>query len=102
MRQVSTIHAVAGIGLLAAAALAVAATRTTGPVKMPAYTELRTGPLMEHLVTEAGLATAPVMVQHYYPGRVAPSISNIVARGFAPLYQVPDPQAAALPAEQAW
>jgi hypothetical protein len=69
---------------------------------MPKYTELRPGPLFEHLVTEAELLSQPVYVPHHYPPRVGPQISNVITYGYSPLYQPPDPQVAALPAEGAW
>jgi hypothetical protein len=100
--KLDPLHVAAGVGVLAAAGLAYAATRTAGPVSMPVFTELREGPLMEHLVTREQLGTAPAKARHHYPGQVAPAISAIVSKGFAPLYCLPDPQAAALPAEQAW
>lgn len=99
---VKTAHVLAVIGLAAAAGIAYLATRSAGPVPLTTYTELRQGTLMEHVVTEAGLITQPVYVPHHYPQRVAPQIAAVIAHGYAPLYQIGDPQAAALPAEQAW
>lgn len=101
MRNLRTEHVIAVIGLLVAAGLAYAATRTTGPVPLPAFTELRSGPLMEHVISAEELLTEPVYVPHHYPGRVAPHTFKAIRHGFAPLYALPDPQAAALPAEQA-
>lgn len=100
--KITGIHVSAGIALLAAGGIALLATRSAGPVPLTQYTELREGPLMEHVVTEAGLLAEPVHVPHRYPQRVAPLVSAVVNHGYAPLYQPPDPQAAALPAEQAW
>jgi hypothetical protein len=100
--KITGIHVVSAAGLAVAAGIAWAATRTTGPVPMPAYTEQRPGPLMEHLITAEELLTAPVFTGVRYPPRVAPAITTIISHGFAPLWQIPDPQAAALPAEEPW
>jgi hypothetical protein len=92
----------AGIGLGAAGAVAWIATRAAGPVQMTQYTELREGPLHEHLVTAAELGAVPATARHHYPDRVAPGTSALVQKGFAPLYRPCDPVVAALPAEKAW
>lgn len=102
MARIGTTHVVAGAGILAAAGIAYLATRSAGPVPMPAFTELRQGPLMEHLVTREQLTAAPVFMACHYPPRVAPGISQIVQHGYSPLWQVPDPSAAALPSEEMW
>jgi hypothetical protein len=100
--KTTTVQVVSAAGLAAAAAIAWIATRSAGPVPMPAYTEQREGPLMEHLVTADELLEGTVFTGPRYPPRVAPAISSVISHGFAPLYQVPDPQAAALPAEEPW
>ena len=103
MDRLTPAAAIAGVALLGAGVLAYLATRSAGPVPMPAFTEQRGGgPLMEHLITEAELISSPVYVPHHYPPRVAHGISQVVSHGFSPLYQAPDPQVAALPAEEAW
>lgn len=89
----------AGVLAAAAAGIAYAATRTAGPVPMPKYTELRAGPLAEHLVTEAELLVPPARSRIRYPAAPGPGITSAIAAGFAPLYRPPDPQVAALPAE---
>lgn len=100
---VRPVYVLAGAGLAAAAAIAYTATRSAGPVRLPAFTETRAaGPLMEHLVSAEELHTAPVTVQHRYPGRVCPGITALISHGFSPLHAIPDPQVAALPAETAW
>lgn len=92
-------HALAGAGLVLAGGVAYLATRGAGPVALKQYTELRQGPLQEHLVTVEELGGAPEVLPHRYPSKVAPGLSACITHGFAPLYQLPDPQAAALPAE---
>lgn len=100
--KLDTRHAVAGLGLLVAGGIAYLATRSAGPVQLTPFTELREGPLQQHVVTTDGLLTQPVNVPHHYPARVGPGITRVISQGFAPLWQIPDPQVAALPAEQAW
>lgn len=100
--RVDARHAAAVLALAAAAALAWAATRNTGPIPQARYSEDLAGPLMEHMVSEAEQITQPVLTQHRYPRMVAPAISSVIQQGYTPLYQIPDPQVAALPAEQAW
>jgi hypothetical protein len=95
-------HALGAAALIVAAGIAYAATKTAGPVPMPKYTELRPGPLFEHLVTEAELLTQPVYTPQHYPPRVGPQLSSAIAYGYVPLYQPADPQIAALPAEEPW
>ena len=92
----------AGIGLLAAGGIAWMATRSVGPVPLTQYTEQRQGPLAEHLVTREELGYVPATSRMHYPARTAPGLTALIAQGFAPLYQLPDPVAASLPAEQAW
>lgn len=89
-------------GGAAAVGLAYLATRTAGPVKLAQFTELREGPLQEHLVTKEELGLIPAPSKMSYPGQVAQHMSMCVQYGFAPLYQIPDAVAAALPAEAAW
>jgi hypothetical protein len=98
---------VAGAALLAVAGgLVYLATRGVGPVQMPQFTELREGPLQEHLVTLEGLQISRTFERHrwpvVYPASVAGGVSTLVQNGFTPLWKPCDPQAAALPAEQAW
>lgn len=95
-------HVAAGMGIAAALALAWLAAHSTGPVPQAKYAEDLAGPLMEHMVTEAEHIVPPVLTPHRYPRMVAPAISAVIQRGYSPLYQIPDPQAAALSAEQAW
>lgn len=77
---------IAGTGLLAAAGVAWLATRTAGPVGMPAaFTEQHDGRGCLH-----------------YPAMVAPNLAYTITHGFAPTGEIPDPQAAAQPAESAW
>lgn len=102
MTRNTAITVITGIGLGAAAAIAYLATRTAGPVQLTRYTECRQGTIQPHLVTEADLLTAPARTRHHYPVRVAPALVGVIANGFAPLYAPPDPQIAALPAEEAW
>jgi hypothetical protein len=104
--KISPPHAL-GIGaLLVAGGLVYLASRGVGPVKMPQFTELREGPLQEHLVTLEGLQVSRTFERHrwpvVYPASVAGGVSTLVQAGFTPLWQPADPQAAALPAEQAW
>lgn len=96
-KQQKCLVAAVAFGLVGAAAYAV--TRRTGPVSMPAYTECRQGPLQEHLVTLEELGEAHAVTPHRYPSKVAPGVSQLVRVGFAPLWKLPDPEAAALPAE---
>jgi hypothetical protein len=90
--------------LLGAAGLVWAATRGVGPVAMPQFTELRQGPLQEHLVTVDGLNMSRTFQRHHYPmlypGGVAAGINTAIARGFSMFWQPAQPQAAALPADQ--
>lgn len=102
MKKISAEHVLAAAGLLAAAGVAVLATRSAGPVKLSQFVELREGPLQEHLVSREELGTSPVLTPHYYPARVGPSITTCIARGFSPAWQSGDPQADALPAEVMW
>ena len=95
-------HVFAAAGALAALGIAYVATRSAGPVGLTQYTELREGPLQEHLVSAAELAEQPVYVPHSYPSRVGHGVSACISHGFAPLWQAPDPQAAALPSEAMW
>jgi hypothetical protein len=96
-------HIALGLGLSAAAAMAFGATRGVGSVKgMTKFTESRGGGLQEHLVTKEELGLVPAEPQMHYPAQVAPGLNMLITQGFAPLYQIPDPQIAALPAEQAW
>jgi hypothetical protein len=91
-------HVGAAVALGAAAGLAFLATRSAGPIRIPTFSEDYPGPLMEHLVTlEEYGPRAPL--PHRYPSKVAPGMTQVVAVGFAPMWQLPDPQAAALPAE---
>jgi hypothetical protein len=92
-------HALAGVGLLAAGGVAYLATRGAGPVQLKQFTELRQGPLQEHLITAEELGQVPERLPHRYPCKIAPGLSMTITQGFSPLYQLPDPQAAALPAE---
>lgn len=96
---VKTEQVVAVMFVAAAAGLAYAATRGIGPIPPAEYSEDLGGPLMEHLVTEAEMLTAPVYLPQRYPVRVGPQISNVIQRGYSPLYQPLDPQVAALPSE---
>lgn len=103
---ISTHHVAAGALLLAAGGLALLATRGAGPVQLTKYVELRRGPLQEHLVSVDELNmgrgfSAPRYPMHY-PGTVAAGITGLVKDGFTPLWQIPEPQIAPLPAEQAW
>jgi hypothetical protein len=100
--KVKPAHVLAVLGLAAAGGVAYLATRSVGPVRMPAFSENRVGGLAEHLVTDAELLTAPVYTPHYYPAGVMPAVSAVVAHGFAPGYRICDPQAAGLPAEKMW
>jgi hypothetical protein len=98
---------------VAAAAAAVGwlfytATRAAGP--FPPVD--RAGPLTEleapaqnfvtHLARAGELLAAPVKVPHRYPDQTCPGITVTMHQGFVPFYRLPDPQLAALPAEQAW
>lgn len=56
----------------------------------------------EHLAHASELLTAPVFLPHRYPDRTAPGTTRTMHQGFAPLYRLPDPQIAALPAEEPW
>ena len=67
---------------------------------LPPFTELREGPLQQHLVSADGLLTAPARTRCHYPARVAPAISAIIERGWSPLWTPRDEQAAYLPAEE--
>lgn len=95
-----------GIG----AAFAYFGTKSAGPVRMKQYTELRIGPLQEHLVTkeQLDLVTPPsgTAVRTYsrlhYPSKVCPGITGIINNGFAPKWDVNDPQIMAMPGESAW
>lgn len=102
MRDRTALYVLAGIGLAAAGGIGYLATRSAGPVKLQQFVELRQGPLQEHLVTAEELQVSPVFTGHHYPARVAPMVTACIHQGFAPHYQVPDPQAAALPAEVMW
>lgn len=94
---------VLGLGaLIIAGGVAYLATRAQGPVPLTKYTELRPGPLMEHLVTAEEHLTRPVWAPHAYPTRTCPNLNLALAYGLAPQWKVPDPQAAALPAEAMW
>lgn len=79
----------AGIGLAAAAGIAYLATRTAGPVQMPAFTE------------QAGIGGHGRGCLHY-PSSVAPNLAYTLAHGFAPTGEISDPQAMAQPGEEAW
>ena len=96
------IHALSIGGLAVAGGIAYLATRAPGPVPLTKYTELRPGPLMEHLVTAEELLSAPVWAPHSYPTRTCPDLHQAMAYGLAPRWQLPDAQAAALPAEAMW
>lgn len=85
-------HVLGGAGLLVAGLVAYLATRSAGPVAMSQYTELRTGPLQEHLVTEAELGAVPAAPRHHYPARVAPQLTRCIHHGFVPQYLPLDPQ----------
>jgi hypothetical protein len=93
-------HVGGGLVLLVAAGVAYLATRSAGPVKMTQYTESRQGPLQEHLVTEEELGGGVPLTPHRYPSRIAPGLDMCLTHGYAPLYQLADPVAAALPAER--
>lgn len=92
----------------AAAWLAYTATRAAGPVPSPD----KTGPVTEieapaqnfvsHLARAGELLTQPVRVPHRYPDQTCPGITRTMHQGFAPQYQAPSPELAALPAEAAW
>lgn len=98
MKLTST-HLLGVVALGVAAGVAYVATRSTGPVKMAQFTESRLGPLQEHLVTLEELGGVQAVHPHRYPSKIAPGLALCITHGFAPLYQLPDPQAAALPAE---
>lgn len=100
--KISAMHVAAALGIAGAVALAWAATHNVGPVPQVKFSEDIRGALQEHLVSSAELTSQPVYVPHRYPVSVVPAISAVISKGFSPLYQTPDPQAAALPAEQAW
>lgn len=103
MATITTRQAVLAAGGGVALGLAWLAYKSAGGTRRaPAYTETIPGPLLAHLVTEAELLAAPVLTPARYPARVGPGISALIAHGFAPHYQLPDPQAAAAPSEQAW
>lgn len=78
-------HVLLAAALLAAAGVAYLATRTAGPVQMPAFTEQHDGRGCLH-----------------YPATVAPNLAYTISHGFAPTGEIPDSQAAAQPAEKAW
>lgn len=78
-------HVLLGIGLLAAGGIAYLATRTAGPVPMPAFTEMHNGRGCLH-----------------YPPVVAPNLAYAITHGFAPPGVIADPVARAQPAEKAW
>jgi hypothetical protein len=100
--KLTVLHVAAGVGVAAAAGLVYAASRTTGPVEFTQFTEMREGPVMEHLAQPGDLLGTPVFARHHYPQRVAPAITNIISKGFSVHYCIPDPQAAALPSEAVW
>jgi hypothetical protein len=102
MKKDELAYVVTGIGLGIAGIVAYLATRSAGPVQMTQYTEQREGPLMEHLVSREELGLIPAAERMHYPTQVAPGITQCIIKGFAPLYQPPDVQAASLPAEQVW
>lgn len=97
--KITSTHVLGAVGLAVAAGIAYAATKGTGPVKLTQFTEARQGPLQEHLVTLEELGGVSATIPHRYPAKVAPGLGMCITHGFAPLYQLPDPQAAALPAE---
>lgn len=98
-------HVAVAVAIFAAGGLFYAGTRQAGPVRLVGpLTELE-GPsqdFQEHLAHGSELLTEPVMVPHRYPQRTAPGTTETIHQGFAPLYAIPDPQVAALPAESAW
>jgi hypothetical protein len=103
--KLKTEHVLGGTLLLVAAGIAMLATKSAGPVQLTKYVELHAGPLQEHLVTVDELNMSRTFTQPHwplhYPGQVAAGVSQAVNLGFAPLWQLPDPQAAALPMEKA-
>lgn len=102
--KLTTGHILGGTLLVVAAGIAVLATKSAGPVQLTKFVELRSGPLQEHLVTTDELNMSRTFTgAHWpmsYPSTVAGGISQLVQKGFAPLWQPADPQVAALPAEK--
>jgi hypothetical protein len=92
-------YALAAGAVAVLAGAAYATTRSVGPVPMTQFTEEREGGLAEHLVTLEQLGWVHQLTPHRYPSRVAPGLNSCVTLGFGPLYRLPDPQMAALPAE---
>lgn len=102
MSRKTALYVLGGAGLGVAGLLAWTATRGAGPVKMTQFTELRLGPLQEHLITAEQLGSAPAASRMHYPARICPGITGLISNGFAPLWQVSDPQIMALPGEAPW
>jgi len=97
-------HVAAAAALAVAGVLAWTAARS-GRVDVPkTFTELQ-GPVLsfqEHLAHAGELLTEPVTLPHRYPPQTAPGTTQTIHQGFTPLYQLPDPQIAALPAAEPW
>jgi hypothetical protein len=107
----TAVYVLTGIGLGVAGVIAYIGTRSAGPVQLTQFTELREGPLQEHLVSReelgmvrnsASQGSPDLNPRHSYPNRVAPGLTKLISHGFAPLYCVNDPQIMALPAEEPW
>jgi hypothetical protein len=96
------VHALSLGTLLVAGGVAYLAMRSQGPVPLSKFTELRPGPLMEHLVTAEELISKPVWAPITYPSRTCTNLNLALNHGLAPQWKVPDPQAAALPSEAMW
>ena len=98
-------HVAGGVLLLAAAGIGYLATTTIGNMQAPKYTETIRGPLQKQVVlgpdeVQMGRTFTHAHYPMRYPGQVAAGITQVIANGFAPLWQPADPVAAALPAEQ--
>lgn len=101
-------HVAAAAAAAAAVYLAYTATRAAGPVppvdRPGLYTELEAPAqnFVSHLARAGELLTRPVLTPHRFPDRTCPGTTQTIHQGFAPLFVIPDAQAAALPAEKAW
>lgn len=84
--QVKPAHVLLSLALAAAGGVGYLATRTVGPLPMPAFTE-------EH---DGGRGCM------HFPRMVAPNLAYAVTHGFAPSGEPLDPQAADMPAEEMW
>jgi hypothetical protein len=104
--KITPAHVAVAAAIGALGVLAWTATRSAGPVpdRQGPFTELEAPAqnFVSHLAHLSEFLVAPVFTPHRFPDRTCPGTTQTIHQGFAPRYALPDPQLAALPAEEPW